>query len=105
MMGKFNRLLRKFRTKYGSANVNISGLEGNFSREDELLLRIHNDKVAYEEQKVLDKRASNELQEKNRQQDLTHGLEAGTKHRHDILQGEDEVDDEALLDENNDNCT
>lgn len=42
----------------------FSSLKGNTSREDEILVQIHIDKVAYEEQIVLDKMASSELQEK-----------------------------------------
>ena len=79
-MGKFNRMLRNFSTKYCAApNANLSGLEGNFSREDELLLKIHNEKVVNEEQRELDKISCLELQEKYRKQDLTHGLEAERK--------------------------
>lgn len=61
--------------KYGAANANFSSLKGNISREDEILVQIHIDKVAYEEQRVLDKMASSELQERYRKQDLPLRLE------------------------------
>lgn len=75
--GKFNRLLENFKRKFGNEQSNISGLQGDFSREDELLFRIHSEKLANEEQRVHDKKLSAELQYKYKKQDLTHGLEAG----------------------------
>ena len=50
--------------------------------------------MAYEEQRVLDKMASSELQEKYRKQDLTHDHEAGGKHIMDAFEDEDELEDD-----------
>ena len=93
---KYFRLMNSFRKKYGSESANLSGLSGHFSRNEELLYKMLQQKASFLEIKAVDKRNSKELHEKFRRQDLTHGLEAGRRHRDPVQDAaeEDDIEEE-----------
>ena len=76
---KYFRLLNSFKRKYGEQSVNLSGLPGKFTREEELLFKLLQEKTFDDEKKANNKATSRELHQKFRKQDFTHGLEAGRR--------------------------
>lgn len=89
---KYFRLMKTFRRKYGDQTANLSGLSGNFSRNEELLYKLLEQKTSFLEKKAADRNTSKELHEKFRKQDLTHGLEGGRRRRDPVEDGEEDGD-------------
>lgn len=96
---KYFRLMKAFKKKYGEPTTNISGLPGQFTREQEFLFKLLQEKTTSEAQIESEKNASRDLHQKFRKQDLTHGLEAG----HGREDGEDAEDEDRVDDIDDDN--